>query len=99
MNSRRYNETAPHECILLEWNERLFRLLAHYIDIHGEDASWRGQPTRHGHLGKYRYWHYHAYVHDSVMNRALDVPTKNDVNYSQELRDKYMQERYVQGEA
>ena len=71
----------------------------HYIELYGEDAFWHGRPARHGHLGKYRYWHYHTYVHDSVMNRALDVPTKNDVNYSQELRDKYMKERYVEGEA
>ena len=94
-----YNETAPHEYILMEWNEQLFRALAHYIDVHGEDTTWHGQPTRHGHLGKYRYWHYHTYAQDSVMNRALDVPEKNGINYPQELRDKYMKKEYVQGEA
>lgn len=88
-----YDKTAPHEYILMEWSEDLFRAIGDYIERYGEDTFFYKSPVRYGYIGNYRYWHYNTYVHDSVMNRALN----ND--YSDEVRAKYMKEKFIIGEA
>lgn len=87
-----YDKTAPHEYILMEWNEELFRFIGEYIEKYGVDTFFYKSPVRYGHIGNYRYWHYNTYVHDSVMNRA-----RNN-NYSEKLREKYLKDKYVVGE-
>jgi len=91
--ARTYDQTAPHEYILMPWNEDLFREIAKYIELYGKDEYFYRTPFRYGYIGKYKYWHYSTFAEDSVMNR-----TRID-GYDDDLRAKYMHEKYVSGKA
>lgn len=98
--AKTYDTKAPHEYFLMAKNEKLFRAIGYWIDRYGEDHPYYRTTVRYGFIGNYRYWHYHTYVHDSIMNRAKNVPTHMGMsNYSPEVRAKYMKNPNVSGEA
>lgn len=95
-----YDKSAPHEYILMEWNEKLFRDIGDYIAKYGEDTFYYKASVRYGYIGNYRYWHYSTYEIDSVLNRALNRPEHMGMtNYSKEIRAKYMKIKYISGVA
>lgn len=99
--AKTYDKTAPHEYIVYPWNKELFNGIGDYIDKYGWDTKYYNSDVRYGLIGNYRYWHYHAYSDDAIMNRARDVPVHMSMkdNYSPELREHYMKVGYIKGEA
>ena len=98
--AKTYDTKAPHEYFLMERNPQLFREIGYWIDLYGEDIPYYKTMVRYGFIGNYRYWHYNTYVHDSIMNRARNVPEHMGLkNYTPELRAKYMANLNIKGEA
>lgn len=98
--AKTYDTKAPHEYIVMSWNAQLFREIAKWIDKYGEDHPYYRTTVRYGFIGNYRYWHYNTYLHDSIMNRAKNVPEHMGYkNYSEEVRAQYMKNLWVKGEA
>ncbi len=98
--AKTYDTKAPHEYIVMEWNTDLFNAIADFITKYGWNTKYHSSDIRYGFIGNYRYWHYNTYVHDSIMNRARNVPVHMGMaNYSPKLRTQYMKSGYIKGEA
>lgn len=97
--AKTYSDTAPHEYILLCWNEELFNEITKIIDNEGINEKFYKSTVRYGYIGNYRYWYYNTYEWNSVLNRAPNTPTHLGNNYTPEEKTRYLIELDVVGKA